>query len=140
MEERRKVKIENVMKERQIIIEENEPPKLIKNSAPSKSRKKLEKHNSVDLEYNDKKLNKNKNDNNRSASNFKAKDAKNKLAIEEMLEREKQQLREMKKLKRNMIDSFIKKVVEDEKSQKEKEEYLIKKREEALQYIKENEK
>ena len=140
MEERRKIKVENVTKERQIIIDEQNPPSNVKNSAPSKSRKKLEKHNSEDLDYKDKKLAKNKNENNKSASNFKAKESQTQLAIELMLEKEKQQLKDMKKSKRKMIDSFIKKVVEDEKDKKEKEEFLLKKREEAQKYIEENQK
>lgn len=127
MEEKRKTKIENVMKERQAIIDEEEIPET-RYSVPSRSRKKLDHNNSQHIgEYTDKKLLNKKDPNNRSQSALKAiRNGTKPLAVEVQLQREKNQLGNLKKAKKRMLDTCIKKAIQDEQAQKEKEDLLLK--------------
>lgn len=128
------------MKERQAIIEEEMPPE-VKRSAPGKTRKKLDQNNSqIVPDYTNKALVRNRNANNRSVSFLSTSSVDKKpLAIEVKLDQERKRLRELKKYKRSMLDSFIKKVVKDEEEQKEKEDLLLKKKLEDEEYMRNNE-
>lgn len=141
-DERRKIKIKNVMNERKELIQEEENMQKVKNSAPGKSRRKLDQNKSLaDMDYSSKKITKrNKDVNNRSAS-FLSHDLHDSkpLAVEIKLNRETQKLKNLKMVKKKMIDSYIKKVIQDEEDKNERELILLKKREEAEMFMKKNE-
>ncbi|CAI2361153.1 unnamed protein product [Moneuplotes crassus] len=127
MEAKRQEKVQNVLQERQTMIEADEVVQEEPKSAKKKSDKLKPGSSKAVNPYPSRSVAKNRNGHGKSVS-FLADSPDRKLAIEVQYQNDKRRLSHLKKAKKSMIDGYIKKIIQKEEDQAAKEELLYQKR------------